>query len=288
MSRDVAPGGPGRLGGRDVSSRGGLAIVLLIVVLAAFAGLLAPEDPNAVGTAETHLQAPSIRHPLGTDVLGRDVLSRLVYGSRASLAVGWLSVMLAVVLGTTIGLAAGIGPAWLDRTLMAVTDVFLAFPRIFLILLLVAVATPSLVLVTVVIGVTGWMSVARLVRAEALALREREFVLAARGLELSALRLAWRHVLPHVVPLILVAATLRLGNAVLLESFLSYLGLGAQEPLISWGAMIEHGRGHLLDAWWLTAFPGLAITLMVVSYNLLGDGIRDRLDPRGGMRRVDR
>ncbi|MBC8424546.1 ABC transporter permease, partial [bacterium] len=162
--------------------------------------------------------------------------------------------------------------------------VFLAFPRIFLILLLVAVSTPSLILVTVVIGVTGWMSVARLVRAEALALREREFVLAARGLELSALRLALRHVLPHVTPLILVAATLRLGNAVLLESFLSYLGLGAQEPLISWGSMIEHGQGHLLDAWWLTAFPGLAITLTVVSYNLLGDGIRDRLDPRGGAR----
>ena len=288
MSNSVVRCGQGLLGRLDVPSRWGLAIVLLIVVLAVAAGPLSPDVPNAVGGAETHLQSPSFRHPLGTDVLGRDVLSRLLHGSRASLAVGWFSVLLAVVLGTTVGLAAGIGPAWLDRMLMTVTDVFLAFPRIFLILLLVAVATPSLVLVTVVIGVTGWMSVARLVRAEALALREREFVLAARGLELSAPCLAWRHVLPHVMPLILVSATLRLGNAVLLESFLSYLGLGAQEPLISWGAMIDHGRGHLLDAWWLTAFPGLAITLMVVSYNLLGDGIRDLLDPRDGVRRVER
>ncbi|MBU0742827.1 ABC transporter permease [bacterium] len=288
MSRDAVRGGPGLLRRLDASSRWGLAIVLLIVVLAVSAGPLSPDDPSAVGGAETHLRAPSFRHPLGTDVLGRDVLSRLLHGGRASLIVGWLSVLLAVVLGTSIGLAAGIGPAWLDCALMAATDVFLAFPRIFLILLLVAVATPSLVLVTVVIGITGWMSVARLVRAEALALRERDFVLAARGLELSSVRLAWRHVLPHVLPLVLVAATLRLGSAVLLESFLSYLGLGAQEPLISWGAMIEHGQGHLLDAWWLTAFPGLAITLMVVSYNLLGDGIRDLLDPRGGVRRRGR
>ncbi len=280
MSR-AAPGGRSPL---DAAAGWGLGLVLAVALLSVFAGSLAPHAPSEVGGAETHLQAPSREHPLGTDVLGRDVLSRLLHGGRASLAVGWLSVLLAVVLGTAVGLAAAIGPAWLDRALMAATDVFLAFPRIFLILLLVALSTPSLILVTVVIGVTGWMSVARLVRAEALALREREFVLSARGLELSALRLVLRHVLPHVAPLVLVAATLRLGNAVLLESFLSYLGLGAQEPLVSWGAMIEHGQGHLLDAWWLTAFPGLAITVTVVSYNLLGDGIRDRLDPRGGSR----
>lgn len=287
MSRGATRIGPGWLKRLDASSRWGLALVLIVAALSAGAGLLSPTDPGAVGNAETHLRAPGPDHPLGTDVLGRDVLGRLLHGGRASLSVAWLSVLLAVVLGTTIGLAAGIGPAWLDRALMAATDVFLAFPRIFLILLLVAVARPSLVLVTVVIGVTGWMGVARLVRAEALALRERDFVLAARGLELSVLRLAWRHFLPHVAPLVLVAATLRLGNAVLLESFLSYLGLGAQEPLISWGAMIEHGQGHLLDAWWLTAFPGLAITLTVVSYNLLGDGIRDLLDSRSGTGRRD-
>lgn len=280
----IDPGFPGRL---DTASRWGLGLVLLVAALSVCAGWLTPTDPGAVGGAETHLLAPCPEHPLGTDVLGRDVLGRLLHGGRASLAVAWLSVLLAVALGTTVGLAAGIGPAWLDRVLMTATDVFLAFPRIFLILLLVAVTRPSLLLVAVVIGATGWMSVARLVRAEALALRGRDFVLAARGLELTSLRLAWRHFLPHVAPLVLVAATLRLGNAVLLESFLSYLGLGAQEPLISWGAMIEHGQGHLLDAWWLTAFPGLAITLTVVSYNLLGDGIRDLLDPRVGSGRRD-
>lgn len=274
--------------GLDVAARWGLGMVLVLALLAATAGWIAPHDPAAVGAPETHLSAPGPDHLLGTDVLGRDVLSRLLYGGRASLMVAWLSVLLAVALGTTVGLAAGVGPGWLDRLLMSLTDVFLAFPRIFLILLLAAVTTPSLALVTAVIGLTGWMGVARLVRAETLALREREFYLAARGLELSDLRLALRHVLPHVAPLVLVAATLRLGNAVLLESFLSYLGLGAQEPLISWGAMIDHGRGHLLDAWWLTAFPGLAITLMVVGYNLLGDGVRDRLDPRGGTRRPAR
>ncbi len=272
----------------DLSARCGLGLVLALFVLSLAAGWIAPQNPSAVGSAATHLLPPSLDHPLGTDVLGRDVLSRLLYGGRASLAVGWFSVLLAVVLGTCVGLAAGVGPAWLDRLLMALTDVFLAFPRIFLILLLVAVMSPSLVLVTVVIGLTGWMGVARLVRAETLALREREFFLAARGLELDAVRLAIRHVFPHVLPLVLVATTLRLGNAILLESFLSYLGLGAQEPMISWGAMIEHGRGHLLDAWWLTAFPGLAITLMVVGYNLLGDGVRDLLDPRGGTRRPER
>ncbi len=272
-------------GALDGAARTGLAIVLVLAVLAAVAGVIAPHDPSAVGDTSLHLRAPCAEHPLGTDVLGRDVLSRLLHGGRASLVVAWLSVGLAVALGTAVGLAAGIGPGWLDRVLMSVTDVFLAFPRIFLILLLAAVTAPSLALVAGVIGLTGWMGVARLVRAETLALREREFYLAARGLGLSGLRLALRHVLPHVAPLVLVATTLRLGNAVLLESFLSYLGLGAQEPLISWGAMIDHGRGHLLDAWWLTAFPGLAITLMVVGYNLLGDGVRDRLDPRGDARR---
>ena len=269
----------------DGTLRWGLGLVLLLTLLSATAGWLAPHDPTAVGAPETHLRAPDREHPLGTDVLGRDVLSRLLHGGRASLAVAWLSVALAVLLGTAVGLAAGVGPSWLDRVLMGGTDVFLAFPRIFLILLLAAVTAPSLGLVTVVIGLTGWMGVARLVRAETLALREREFYLAARGLGLPPWRLAVSHVLPHVAPLVVVAAALRLGNAVLLESFLSYLGLGAQEPLISWGAMIDHGRGHLLDAWWLTAFPGLAITLMVVGYNLLGDGVRDRLDPRGGPRR---
>jgi peptide/nickel transport system permease protein len=156
----------------------------------------------------------------------------------------------------------------------------LAFPRIFLALLLVSLTAPSLGLVIAVLAATGWMSVARLVRAEALSLRERDFVAAAQGLGLPPARVAFAHVLPNLLPTVVVAAALRVGNAILLESFLSYVGLGAQEPTVSWGAMIEQGRAHLLDGWWLTAFPGLAVTLAVVGCNLLGDGLREALDPR--------
>lgn len=265
---------------RDPHLRPGLILTGLLAAAALLAPLLAPGDPSAMGAAGARLQSPSWHHLLGTDLLGRDVLARLLYGARVSLLVGWLSVTVAVVLGVLVGMGAGLGPRWLDRLLMGVTDVFLAFPRIFLILLLVSLTAPSLPLVMAVLGLTGWMSVARLVRAEVLSLKERDFVAAARGLGLSGLRVALRHVLPNLLPTIIVAATLRVGGAILAESFLSYLGLGAQEPVISWGAMIQQGRDHLLDGWWLTSFPGLAIALTVLGYNLLGDGLAARLDPR--------
>lgn len=271
-------------GGRwwaDPRLRPGLAITLGLGLLGVLAPLIAPGDPAALGAAADRLSAPSGGHLLGTDLLGRDVLVRLVHGSRVSLLVGWVSVLVAVLLGTAVGLAAGMGPRWLDRLLMNTTDAFLAFPRIFLILLLVSLTTPSLLLVMTVLGLTGWMGVARLVRAEALSLRERDFVAAARGLGLSSWRVATRHVLPNLLPTVIVAATLRVGSAILAESFLSFLGLGAQEPVVSWGAMIQQGRGYLLDGWWLTTFPGLAIALTVLGYNLLGEGLRRRLDPRG-------
>jgi peptide/nickel transport system permease protein len=263
----------------DRSARVGLVLVLTLFLCAVLAPLLAPGDPSALGLAEARLQAPSPAHPLGSDLLGRDVLARLIHGSRVSLVVGWVSVTVAVVCGSLIGLAAGLGPSALDRFLMGVTDLFLAFPRIFLVLLLVSFTTPSLWLVMLVLGLTGWMGVARLVRAEVLSLRERDFILAARGLGISMNQLALRHLLPNVLPTIVVAATLRVGNTILLESFLSFLGLGAQEPTVSWGAMIEQGRPYLLDGWWLATFPGLAIGLTVIGYNLLGDGLREALDP---------
>lgn len=265
---------------RDAGGRIGLILILLPLLAVALSGPLAPGDPLRVGTAAEQLLAPSRAHPLGTDALGRDVLGRLMLGGRASLAVGWSGVLGAVLIGTLVGLAAGLGPRRLDRALMALTDLFLAFPRVFLVLLLAAAAAPSLALVAAVIAATGWMGVARLVRAETLVLRERPFVVAARSLELPAWRLAARHVLPHVLPLVILAASLRVGGAILLESFLSYLGLGAQDPTVSWGAMIEHGQRHLADAWWLAAFPGLAIALTAIGHNLLGDALRDELDPR--------
>lgn len=260
----------------------GATIGVLLLFAAAAAPLLAPGDPAALGRPGEELLAPSAAHPLGTDQLGRDVLARLIHGSRASLLVGWMSVIVALLLGTAVGVGAGLGPIWVDRVLMLTTDAFLAFPRIFLVLLLVSLSRPSLALVVGVLGLTGWMGVARLVRAETLRLKEREFVQAARGLGLRPWRVAVVHVLPHLAGTIVVAASLRVGGAILAESFLSYLGLGAQEPAVSWGAMIQQGRGVLLEGWWLTAFPGLALTVTVLGYNLLGDGLRARFEPRGG------
>lgn len=264
----------------DSRLRPGLVITLGLGLVAVLAPVIAPDDPSALGAAADRLSAPSSHHLLGTDLLGRDVLTRLVHGSRVSLLVGWVSVLVAVLLGTGVGLAAGMGPRWLDRLLMNTTDAFMAFPRIFLILLLVSLTTPSLLLVMTVLGLTGWMSVARLVRAEALSLRERDFVAVVRGLGLSAPKVAFFHVLPNLLPTVIVAATLRVGGAILAESFLSFLGLGAQEPVVSWGGMIQQGRDYLLEGWWLTTFPGLAIALTVLGYNLLGEGLRAKLDPR--------
>jgi peptide/nickel transport system permease protein len=271
---------PSRAWWQQPATASGLALTLGLLVVALLAPWLAPGDPASLGPAADRLLAPSAGHPLGTDLLGRDVLARLVHGSRVSLMVGWLSVLISVLIGTAVGLAAGLAPHRIDRLLMGVTDVFLAFPRIFLILLLVSLTSPSLWLAMIVLGLTGWMRVARLVRAETLSIRERDYVAAARGLGLGSWTVALIHVLPNLMPVVLVTATLRVGSAILTESFLSFLGLGAQEPMVSWGMMIQHGRGHLLEGWWLSTFPGLAIAVTVVGYNLLGDGLRRHLDPR--------
>jgi len=261
-----------------------LGMLGLVVGVALLADMIVPESPSRLGGVEETLLPPGPDHLLGTDALGRDLLARLIHAARTSLLVGFASVAAAVLLGTIVGLAAGLGPRWLDRLLMGLTDLFLSFPRVILALLLVSLVEPSLSVVIVVIAVTGWMVVARLVRAEVLTLREREFILSARGLGARPVEVVWNHLLPHLLPLIVVAAALRLGNAILMEAFLSFLGLGAQEPIVSWGAMIEHGRRHLLDGWWLATWPGLAISWTVVAVNLLGDALRDRHDagPRGG------
>ncbi len=267
--------------------RPGALISLALLLLAVLGPLLVGGDPAALGPSEAGLHPPSAAHPLGTDIHGRDLWLRIVHGSRVSLLVGWLSVLVAVGLGTAVGLGAGLGPRFLDRGLMMLTDLFLAFPRLFLVLLLISLGRPGLTPVVLVIGLTGWMPVARLVRAETLSLRERDFVMAARQLGFSTWRVALWHILPNLLPLIIVTAALRVGGAILTESFLGFLGLGVQEPGVSWGGLIQQGRQHLLDGWWLTLFPGVAIALTVLGYNLLADEARAALDPRqdeGGVR----
>lgn len=264
----------------------GLSVAGLVITL--LAGVLAPGDPTALGPTGRALAAPSSAHWLGTDALGRDVLARILHGGRASLLVGWAATLLATLLGTGLGLVAGLGRPPVRRALTVMIDLFLAFPGIYLALLLVAVAAPSLGLLIAVLTLVSWMDVARLVRAEALAVRDREFLAAARGLGISAVALVGRHVLPNILPTVLVAGALRIGQIILVESFLSFLGLGPQEPFVTWGAMIAQGRAHLLEAWWLTAFPGVAIALTVLAYNLLADGLRARYWAEGQGEEVGR
>jgi peptide/nickel transport system permease protein len=233
-----------------------------------------------LGFARLGLVPPGAGHWLGTDEIGRDVLARLLHGARVSLAVGAAVVALAVSIGTGVGLTAGYLGGLVDGSLMRLVDLLLAFPRLFLALLVIALWGPSIWLVVVVLGCTGWMSTARLVRTQVLSLRRQDFVLAAQAAGLPLWRILGRHVLPHAAAPVLVAATLMVGNTILAESVLSFLGLGVQVPAPSWGSMLNEARGSWRAAWWLATFPGLCITLTVVAHNLVGDGLRDALDPR--------
>lgn len=271
---------------RDGRSRSGLAIVCLFGLLALLAPWIAPVDPAFQGDILANRFLPplargsdGVLHLLGTDHLGRDLWSRLVHGARISLAVGVLSVVVAIVLGGAIGLAAAVQGGLVERGLMAVTDAALAMPRIVLLLALVMLWQPSLVLVVLVLGFTGWMSVARLVRAEAKGIMTRPFVAAARAAGAGPVRLVGRHVFPNTLTPIVVAAALGVGNAIMLEAGLSFLGLGIPAPAPSWGNMIAGGRDALVNAPWIATFPGLAVALAVVACNLVGDGARDAMDP---------
>lgn len=256
----------------------GAAIVAGMFVLAVLAPLLAG-DPGAIDIAQ-RLQAPSLNHLLGTDDLGRDVLSRILYGARISLLVGFVAVGIASVIGIVLGALSGYYGRWVDSLIMRFVDIMLCFPTFFLILAVVAFLEPSIWNIMIIIGLTGWMGVARLVRAEFLSLRERDFVQAGRALGASDARLIFRHILPNALSPVLVSATLGVAGAILTESALSFLGIGVQPPTPSWGNMLITGKQTLGTAWWLSAFPGLAILVTVLGYNLLGEGIRDALDPR--------
>ncbi len=256
----------------------GVLIVGVMFVLAVAAPLTG-RDPAAINISAA-LLPPSWHYPMGTDDLGRDVLTRILFGARISLLVGFVSVGIATLIGIVLGALAGYYGSWVDALIMRFVDVMLCFPTFFLILAVIAFLDPSIWNIMAVIGLTGWMGVARLVRAEFLSLRERDFVLAARALGAFDLRIIFRHVLPNALSPVLVSATLGVAGAILTESALSFLGIGVQPPTPSWGNMLIIGKQTLGSAWWLSAFPGLAILLTVLGYNLLGEGIRDALDPR--------
>jgi peptide/nickel transport system permease protein len=257
----------------------GAGVVLVMSLGALLAPLLAPYDPAAYDTKQI-LIAPSPVHWLGTDQIGRDVLSRMLYGARISMAVGFVSVGIAVLLGTLIGTVAAYYGGRIDELLMRFVDLMLNFPRFFLLLTLIAFLRPHIWIIMAVIGMTGWMGLSRLVRGEILALKSREFVLSAQALGVPDGRIMFRHILPNALVPVLVSAVIGVAGAILTESGLSFLGLGVQPPDPSWGNILIDGKANIEIAWWLSVFPGLAILLTVLSYNLLGEGLRDALDPR--------
>ncbi|MDD7476483.1 MAG: ABC transporter permease [Desulfovibrio sp.] len=257
----------------------GLIIVLGVTFAAVFAPLIAPFDPNELHL-DAILKAPCAEFPLGTDRLGRDVLSRLLYGGRVSLWVGFVAVGISISIGALLGLVSGYFGGLVDEIVMRFVDIMLCFPSFFLILAVVAFLEPSLFNIMVDIGLTSWMGVARLVRAETLTLREREFVSAARLAGTSTWRIMTRHILPNAMAPVTISAILGIGGAILIESGLSFLGLGVQPPQASWGNMLMDGKSVIEEASWLSLFPGLAILITVLGYNLLGESLRDFLDPR--------
>ncbi len=248
-------------------------------IVAAIAPLIAPQDPNAVNILLPH-DSPSGEHLLGTDESGRDVFSRLLVGAQASIAVGMTSMIISISIGVLIGSISGFVGGWVDSILMRITDGMMAIPYFFLVLIVVAVFGTSFRNIILVIGATSWMVVARVVRSDVLRYRNFEFVTAARSVGASNIRLLFRHVVPHTSPSVIVAATLGVANAILLESALSYLGLGIQQPQASWGNMLSNSQAYLFDNPLLPLYPGLLILLVVLAFNFLGDALRDALDPQ--------
>lgn len=259
--------------------RVGVVIVALAVFVAITGPFLTSYDPNAQELAR-RLEGPSLSHPLGLDELGRDILARILAGARISLLVGLVVVSISSVTGMLFGSVAGYFGGRVDDVISRVVDVLMAFPGILLAIALVAVLGPSLRNVVLALSVIGWVGYARLVRGQALRAREFEFVQAARALGAGSSRIVLRHVLPTAFPSVVVQATLGMAGAIIAEAALSFLGLGVQPPTPSWGTMLDAGRSHLFDAPHLTIFPGVAIAILVLGFNFLGDGLRDRIDPK--------
>jgi peptide/nickel transport system permease protein len=289
----VAPANPPLLEGKPISHRTlvwrslrrnklalvGMALIIALYATSFGAPLLTPYDPIKMDP-RNRLSPPSIEHVLGTDSFGRDMLTRILYGGRVSLLVGVAAVAILTTIGVFLGAIAGYYGGTVDSIIMRFVDVMLSIPDFFLLLTVVALFGPSLRNTMLVIGLTSWMGTARLVRAQFLAERNQDYVTSARSIGVSHTRIILRHVLPNSVAVIIVYATLWIAWSVILEASLSYLGLGAQPPTPSWGNMLREGRRYMRDAWWVTAFPGLFIFITAMSFNLMGDGLRDALDPR--------
>jgi peptide/nickel transport system permease protein len=264
---------------RNRLAMAGSIVVLMLFIVSILAPWIAPYDPGAINL-KLVLASPSHQHLCGTDQLGRDVLSRMIWGSRISLKVGFVAVGIAVLIGTILGAVAGYYGRWVDSVIMRFVDIMLCFPSFFLILAVIAFLEPSIWNIMAVIGLTGWMGITRLVRADFISLREREFVQAARAIGASDFRTIFVHILPNAMASVLVAATLGVAGAILTESALSFLGIGVQPPTPSWGNILTAGKDNIDIAWWLSLYPGMAILITVLGFNLLGEGIRDSLDPR--------
>lgn len=255
--------------------------ILTLYAVALLTPLLAPYDPNLLGDIVTErLIRPSALHPLGTDHFARDVLSRVLYGARISLSIGFVAVGISVTIGTLLGAVSGFFGKWVDTAIMRLVDMVISFPQLVLLITIIALFQPSIFLIIAVLGLTQWTGTTRLVRGEVLSLREREFIQAAHALGFSRTRIILNHLIPNVLGPVIVTATLGIGNTIVLEASLSFLGLGVQPPTPSWGTMVSDGRAVMLEAWWLSTFPGLAIVITVLCFNLVGDGLRDALDPR--------
>jgi peptide/nickel transport system permease protein len=264
---------------RNPLSLTGFIVVLVLVSIALLAPFIAPYDPTAINVHDV-LSPPCKAHLFGTDELGRDLFSRIIWGSRVSLKVGFVAVGIAILTGTLVGALAGFYGGATDAVLMRFVDIMLAFPTFFLILAVIAILEPNIFTIMVVIGITGWMDVARLVRAEFLTIKQRDFISAARATGMSDAQLILRHILPNALSPVFVAATFGIAGAILIESGLSFLGLGVQPPEPSWGNILTAGKDNIEVAWWLSLFPGIAILITVLSYNLVGEGLRDAIDPR--------
>ena len=257
----------------------GSVIVIVLFAVSLLAPWLAPYDPNAIDLVNV-LAPPSGGHPFGTDPLGRDVLSRMIWGAGISLKVGFVATGIAILIGTILGALSGYYGRWVDAVIMRFVDIMLCFPAFFLILAVIAILEPSIWNIMIVIGLTNWMGIARLVRAEILSIKSKEYVLAAKAQGVPGLKIIFSHVLPNALAPVYVVATLGIGGAILTESALSFLGIGVQPPTASWGNVLAQAKDNIEIAWWLSLYPGLAIFFTVMGYNLLGEGLSDVLDPR--------